>query len=191
MIRPVLTGAPETLPLTLDEAKRHLRVEHGDENDLITSLIGAVTAHLDGWSGILGRCLIAQEWKASYPCFKRVLRLPFPDVTAAAVSYFDAYDEAQAFDASAFRLLEDSAGAYVWLAAGTTYPAVYGRPDAVQVTFTAGYGAAADVPLPIRQAMKLLIGHFYENREAVTAQAMRELPMAVKALIAPYRRQQL
>jgi len=55
------------------------------------------------------------------------------------------------------------------------------------VTFVSGYGAAAAVPKAIKQALLLLIGHLYENREAVTTANLNELPMAVNALLYPYR----
>lgn len=191
MIRPARITAPQNLPLTVYEAKRHLRVEHEDEDDLIEGLIGAATSHLDGWSGVLGRCLVSQEWMIAYHSFARILRVPFPDVTAASIVYRDADDSEQSVDASNFEIKEDALGAYVWFKDSWSAPRTYARPDAVQITVTAGFGDPADVPKPICQALKLLIGHFYENREAVTQFNMRELPLAVRSLLAPYRRQQL
>lgn len=44
------------------------------------------------------------------------------------------------------------------------------------------------IPPPIRHAALLLIGHFYENREATSDRTLTELPFAVRSLIAPYRR---
>ena len=53
----------------------------------------------------------------------------------------------------------------------------------------AGYGAAAAVPAAIKQAMLLLIGHWFANREAVNVgNIVTAMPLAVEALIAPYRR---
>jgi uncharacterized phiE125 gp8 family phage protein len=58
----------------------------------------------------------------------------------------------------------------------------------VTVRFVAGYGAnPGDVPEPLRQAMLLLIGHYYENREAVAAGTLTELPFAVASLVFPFR----
>ena len=193
MIRPTRTTAPAEQPITLTEAKAHLRVEASDDDDMIEALVEGATSHLDGWSGILGRCLVEQEWKASFHCFRRVMRLPFPDVSAATISYFDADDAQQSVGASNFSIKEDETGAFIWFADLWQTPTTFARPDAVQITFTAGYGDAADVPAPIKQAMKLLISHWNENREAVAMSqyAPRELPMAVSALLAPYRRQSL
>lgn len=72
---------------------------------------------------------------------------------------------------------------------GVTWPVTRTQRNAVTVEFVAGYGsAAADVPAAIRAAMKLLIGHWYANREAVNVgNITTELPLAVAALLAPYR----
>ena len=59
-----------------------------------------------------------------------------------------------------------------------------GRP--VAITFTAGYGAPADVPAAIRQAMLLLVTQWYEHRQVTGTGST--LPFAVEALLAPYRR---
>ena len=55
----------------------------------------------------------------------------------------------------------------------------------------AGYGAASTVPTSIKQAMLLLIGHWYENREAMVeskfAASLTEAPYVVEALLSPHR----
>ncbi len=190
MIRPTRITAPAEVPVSLAEAKAHLRVEASDDDDMIEALVAGATSHLDGWSGILGRCLVEQEWKASFHCFRRVMRLPFPDVTDASISYFDADDAEQSVGAANFSIKEDGQGTFIWFDEFWQAPTTFARPDAVQITFTAGYGAASDVPQPIRQAIKLMIGHWFENREGVVLmnQSPYELPMAVSALLTPYRR---
>ncbi|WP_297534627.1 head-tail connector protein [Nitrobacter sp.] len=55
MLTPIRTVAPAEMPVTLAEAKAHLRVDHDDQDDLITAQIKAATAWFDGYSGILGR----------------------------------------------------------------------------------------------------------------------------------------
>jgi uncharacterized phiE125 gp8 family phage protein len=75
------------------------------------------------------------------------------------------------------------------VAYGVTWPSLYGVPNAATVTFTAGYGATADtVPQAIKQAMLLLIGHWYIHRESViVGAAPSEVPQAAKALLAPFK----
>jgi uncharacterized phiE125 gp8 family phage protein len=67
----------------------------------------------------------------------------------------------------------------------TSWPATAPVPGAVQITYVAGYANAAAVPQAIKQAMLLLIGHWYKHREAA-GEAMQEPPFAVGALLSPY-----
>jgi uncharacterized phiE125 gp8 family phage protein len=70
---------------------------------------------------------------------------------------------------------------------GVSYPSTYGVPNCVTVRFAAGYGAASAVPAGIKAAMKLLIGHWWSNREAVSAGSMAEVPLAVESLLWPFK----
>jgi uncharacterized phiE125 gp8 family phage protein len=66
---PVLVTPPVAAPVSLAEAKAHLRVDFDDEDALISGLIDAATQHLDGWSGVLGRALMPQTWEMSLDRF--------------------------------------------------------------------------------------------------------------------------
>lgn len=190
MQRPVRLTAPAELPVSLEDVKGHLRVSHDDDDTLISALMQAAVDHLDGWSGVLGRCLIEQEWTVSSWAFGyRIMRLPFPDVSEASIVYRDNQDAEQDLEPDQFSVKQDGRGSYLWFEDTFLAPSVFDRPDAVTVTFKAGYGDAESVPQALKQAIFLMIGHWYENREAVSAGvAMQAMPMAVCALIAPYRR---
>ncbi len=184
-LRPVLVTAPATSPVSLAEAKAHLRVGHTDEDTTIQTYIDAATAHLDGWTGILGRCLVTQTWRQDMRAFPvGVLRLPFPNVQTASVAYTDAGGTIQAF--SGFELIEDYFGAALALADGEVWPVSGDIQDAVRVTFACGYGAAAAVPSALKAAILLHVGTLYENRETLTERLAPN--MAYEALTAPYRR---
>lgn len=186
------TVAPSVTPVSLDEAKAHLRVTGAAEDTLISGLIDAVTGHLDGWSGILGRALVTQSWRRDFSDFPAGdwLRLPLTPVTAVSVDYYDEGGVQQTLSSSLYRLHVDAIGPYISLVDGEAWPAADTRDDAVQVTAVCGYGSAgSDIPQAIRQAMLLAIAHFYEHRESVVVGTIAtQLPMAVSALLAPYRR---
>ncbi len=185
-LAPVRTVAAAATPVSLVEAKAHLRVDHTDEDTLITGLIASATDHLDGWTGILGRAIIAQTWRQDFDCFPAKLRLPLhPVASVSGITYYDGDNAQQTLSTDVYELLKDGAGAYVARKADQTWPGTKNRAAAVSVTFVAGEAAA---PAAIKAAILLMVGHWYENREAVSEGSFSAVPMAVDALIAPYRR---
>lgn len=192
MLKPVRVTPPAVPLLSLEEAKVHCRIDADDEDGLIEGLIAAATDHLDGWSGILGRCLVNQQWQIGlfgWPSAREV-HLPFPDVSEAAVVYRDAEGDEQPVDSNEFDVVEDWGGSYVRFSGSFAPPSLFrGAVAPVKVSFTAGYGPAAeDVPEAIRQAALLLVGHWYDNRQAtIVGTNAAEVPLAVDALLAPYR----
>jgi len=190
MIRPVRVSAPAETPVSLAEAKAHCRVTHSDDDAFITALIDAAVAHLDGYTGILGRCLVDQEWRQNYECWEWRFRLPFPDVSAVTVTYQDTDNSAQTVASSGLEIIEDALGAMIVFNDAFEAPALYTDAVApIAVVFTAGFGAASAVPEPIKAAVRLLVGHWYENRESISAgPGLSELPMSVQSLVTPYRR---
>ena len=182
-------GAPL---LTRSEAKLHCRVEEDNTLDdtLIDGLIGATTTHIDGYSGVLGRCLINQVWRVRFDSWASCLRLPFPDVSAVVVKWLDDDGIETTVDAGGYKVPADHIGSYVRFSDGYSPPADVAAVRGWAVEATAGYGAsAAAVPQAIRQAALLMVGNWYINREAVNVgNIVTPLPFAVDALLAPYRR---
>ena len=189
---PQLVTAPVKTPVTLAEAKAHLRVDITDDDTLINGLINAATDYLDGYSGILKKALITQTWSITAPCFKsnKIYLNLDPVSSVTSIQYYDADNVQQTINAANYALYKDAGGSYIKPTSGNNWPAVYNRDDAVVITFAAGYGAdESAVPNNIRQAIFLLIAHWYENREAVVVGSVTpsELPMAFNALLAGHR----
>lgn len=186
MLAPVLVTPPTDLPITLEEAKLHLRVSHDEEDGLIENLIRAATQHVDGWTGVLGRAVMPQTWRQDFDGWSCLRLLLNPVREIESVTYRDSDGNQQTLDPAVYTLRVDDGGAYVDLAPGQSWPAVASSVDAVSVTYEAGYDEA---PAPIRQAMLLLIGHWYDNRQAtIVGTNATEVPLAVGALLSPYRR---
>lgn len=191
MFRPIRTVPPAIEVVTLTEAKLHARIDHSDDDALVETLISAAHDHLDGWAGVLGRCMITQEWRQDFEGWpaSRCLRLPFPDVTEVAVTYYDADDVVRTVAPDEYELVESPHGAVVRLKPTFASPSLTDRRLArVSVTMLAGYGPSpADVPKALHVAMFLMVAHWYEQREAVSRSTMSSVPHALDELIAPYR----
>lgn len=188
MLTPVRIVTPASEPVTLAEAKAHLRVDANTEDTLIALYISAAVSALDGWSGLLGRCLITQTWRQDFDGFGN-LKLPFPNVASATIAYTDANGVTQTWAATNYQIVNGVGGSCIVPKAGASIPGTAAQPDAVRVTFVAGYGAAADVPPDLKTAILLHIGHLYANRESVsTGKTVTTLPQGYDAHIAPHRR---
>lgn len=191
MFAPVLVTAPAEPVVSTAEAKAQVRVTHDDDDTYLDGLVAAATGLLDGWTGVLGRCLVTQGWRLDRVGWGGDIRLPFPDCSNVVVKYSDSDDVEQTVSSSLYQAFDDHAGSVIRFRSGFTAPTLYDdRVDPVRISFDAGYGDAEDVPEPLKQAIKLMVGHWYENREEVVIGQLdlRRLPMAFQTLIAPYRR---
>jgi uncharacterized phiE125 gp8 family phage protein len=193
MYRPVLVTPPAIQPITLDEAKAWLDVTYTDKDTMIGGLIAAATAHLDGWAGILGRCLCQQTWRQDFGCFWRTMPLPLaPVISIASVKYDDADNVEQTVHSSNYTLQANSLGSYVRFNDDYSFPAIHDDEPAVRVAYVAGYADASGVwegPADIKHAIALLVRHWFDNPSAVVVGVnAQSMPMGVDALLAKYRR---
>lgn len=152
----ILTPAPGE-PITLERAKEHLRVVITDEDDHISSLIVAARAMAEGR---LNRTLVQRQITAVFGQGERLQLLKPPIVSVDSMEYLDVDGALQSFEDF------DLAGQSVMLKPGVALPASRHRPDAIRVTYTAGY-APGEVPAPIVSWMLLVIGTLYANRESL------------------------
>ena len=174
---------PAVEPLTLAEAKEFLRVAHGDDDDFITALITGARSHVESQTR---RALITQTWRLvrdAWPADGRIEVRPAPLQSVVAARVFDLDGTPQDVDAQAF--VVDQASSLLAFASWSL-PAP-GRAAGIEIDVSVGYGEeASDVPEPLRQAIRLLIAHWYENRGLLTS-GQGTLPASVAALTASYR----
>ena len=178
-----LVTAATVYPVTLEEAKLHLRVDSNVEDSLITSLIIAATSMVEDKTW---RALCTQTWKLSIDAneVKKFIGLTKgPIQSISAVKYFDLNGIQQTMSTGGFQANLLNEPAIIEL---QSIPQMKAMMNAFEVQFVCGYGVAASVPEAIKEAIKLLIGHYYEHREAVLTTKMTELPIGVNALLAPY-----
>jgi len=183
----VIKTEPEAEPITVDVMQDHLRVDSDDEETLIESLITTARITVEHWTA---RQLITATWNLYLDAFKAEIRVPYPPLqSVSSIKYYDTGGTQQTLDSSVYTVDTYAKPGRVVEAYSQTWPSTRSIINAVDVEFVAGYGAAgSDVPEPLLQAMKLLVGHWFENREGVLiGVTARELPLAVQSLIFPYR----
>jgi uncharacterized phiE125 gp8 family phage protein len=184
----ILLTAPDVEPVTLAEAKHFLRVEHDDDDDLIAALIAGARVHIEAQTR---RALIVQTWRLvrdAWPADGRIAVLPAPLRAIAAARVLDEDGAEQAIDVEAF--VTDLASAPAIVSFPPWSLPLPGKAVAgIELDVAVGYGEApADVPEPLRQAIRLLAAHWYENRGLVAlGHTVALLPATVAALIAPFR----
>ena len=164
----VMTSGPALEPLSLAEAKAHLRIDHSLEDALIQSLIITSRLHIEA---ALGLALITQSWSFfadRWPKAQRLVMPVRPIQAVASVRLWNIDGTSITLPPSAFFLDGQGLPArLVWQGTGPlTDP--QRTVNGIEVAFTAGFGAApSDVPATIRHALLLLVAHWYENREPV------------------------
>ena len=188
----VLTAAPAAEPVSLAEAKAHLRIDANDEDALIGSLIAAARMFIER---TLGLALITQTWSYFLDFWPRssCVTLPLSPVQAVgAVTLHRGAGGSTAFDAGDYAVDVLSQQARL-VSKGAAPPVVTHALNAFEIAFTAGYGnEASDVPAPIRQALLLLVAHWFERREPVVlGVGASEVPTTIAGLLLPYRRVRL
>ncbi|PLW76808.1 head-tail connector protein [Cohaesibacter celericrescens] len=186
---PIQIVPPSALPLTLIEAKAHCRVDGTDNDDYLTAAIGAAVSYLDGYSGILGKCLMPQTWAQEFDRWKDFPLCLGPVIDLLSISYFDSNGDPQSVDLSTVRIERRVIDTFAALKSVASWPNADFSYGPITVTWRAGHSDAGAVPDAIKQAMKLLVGHWFESREAVVVGTISsELPLAVDALLTPHRR---
>jgi len=181
---------PTVEPVSLPEAKCHLRVTVTEVNVLIEGLIRAAREQIELECS---RALIKQTLELAldaFPCPWITLPRP-PLLSVTSIVYTDVNGTTQTLATSEYTVDTRREPAVIIPAWGKAWPSTREVPNAVVVRYVAGYGDDPGlVPEALKLAAKMLIGHWYENREAaVIGQGLTPLvtPMAVDRLLMPHR----
>ncbi len=185
-----LVTAPTAEPVSLAEAKAHLRVTLSADDALIATYLMAARAAAENYTRrALALQTFDQTFDYGYPCThdgrQRLVLLRSPLVSVTSVTYVDTAGVTQTLNPSQY--LVDTVGieGRIEAAYGVTWPAVRDQMAAITVRFVAGY---AQIPEPVRAAILLTLGHLYEHREdVVIGPSANELPRGAEALLFPYR----
>ena len=188
----VLTAAPTVEPITVGQAKAHLRIDHDEEDTFLTSLISTSRLQIEA---ALDLALITQSWSWRFDSWPGGHEVQLPLWPVQSVDTVRTACKCEAF-------LAKSADEFIL--DGTSKPArlisksgAWPQPGipalGIEIAFKAGFGDAAnDVPEPIRQALLMLVAHWYEHREPLEiGTEATSIPNAISGLLRPYRRVRL
>lgn len=176
-------SGPAAEPVTLSEAKAHLRVDLTDDDAIITRLISAAREWVEAQAG---RALMTQSWRMTldaWPLGEAVTLIRPPVQAVTAVRTFSAEGVATVWPGANYAMsFGTEPQALVRLA--FTWPTPGRARTGIEIDVTCGYGAAAaDMPASLRQAVLLKIAQLYERRGEDGADG----PDEAQRLIAPFR----
>lgn len=171
----VVTG-PTSEPVTLTQAKKQLEISTSDtaHDDQLTLLIQAAR---EQWEHDTDSCCLTQtlsvtleEWEDDE------IYLPKrPVQSITSITYYDTGNTQQTLSTSVYSL--DASCRAVRLKYQQIWPPIVDRWDAVTVTYVAGYTSTTNVPAIAKQAILLLVGHYFENRDQLLGESMQTLPV--------------
>lgn len=187
-MRLTLLSGPAAEPLELDDVKAHLRIDGDDEDALLGSLITTSRSHVET---AMGLALITQTWRWQADCWPQggvVELMTRPVQSVEQIALRDGEGTQTVVDASVYSV--DTSGQTGRVAPRDgAWPEPGKHLSGIEIDFTAGFGdAGTDVPEPIRQALRLLVAHWYEVRNPVhIGQMASRVPDTVSELLMPYR----
>mgnify|MGYP003121656038 FL=1 len=183
----VLKTAPASTAISLAEAKAFLRIDsdYDDDDNYITSLINVATGVVEEFTR---RRLITQTYNIFFDEFPPYIDLQVGEVASVThVKYFDTDNTEQTLATSEYDVDTKIRPGRIYQSNDGDFPNTYDKPNAVEVEFIVG-GDASDIPSPIVQAIYIIVGRYYENRQdVVLGTQVQELPLMVEHLLTPYR----
>lgn len=150
-----LVTAPPVEPITLTEAKLHLKVDLTDDDDLITSLIQSARENVEL---VTGRALVTQTWEMTMDQFpyprsymtgtrpvggiqpQQIIRLPKPPLqSVTSITYIDSSGNTQTLATNQYVVDVTSLPGSILPAYGVAWPYAQRIPKSVTVRFVAGF----------------------------------------------------
>lgn len=153
---------PASEPVTLEEVKSDLRVDHDEDDVLITSLISGAREQCEH---ILGRSIMEQTWEKVMSCFPHEIQLYYPEIIeVTSIKYIDASTANETTLATdQYHVDIDSEPGLIRSAPGCNWPSALNLSNAIRVEYKAGYESLEKVPASLKNWIKLAVRYMYDN----------------------------
>tara|TARA_R100000664_G_scaffold31914_1_gene46070 strand:+ start:1830 stop:2408 length:579 start_codon:yes stop_codon:yes gene_type:complete len=182
-----VTTQPTSYPVTTAEAKAHLKVDISDDDTLISNLIVSATQSAEDYTN---RCfinttlkMVADKWSEIDTLYKS------PVASVTNIKYYDTANTQQTLASSVYIVDNTSKPCRILLDEDQEYPDLADRKMGIEVNYVVGETEdGTDASNLIKQAILLMVGHWYQNREAVViGRIATEIPMAAKMILDQYK----
>ena len=188
-----LLSGPLVEPLTLAETKTFLRVSDMAEDGFISTLITAARLHIEGTTG---RALISQSWRTicdSWPENRQIILPVAPLLSITQIIVYDSEGSPTSLGLAQFQPETKTAPARIFVPSSIAGLPEMREHNGIEIDYVAGHGSlGSDVPADLRQALLMLVGYWFENRDAVViAGSGAVVPPGFEALVGTYRGVQL
>lgn len=180
----LITG-PVSEPVTLAEAKIHLKIDSDTTDDALIAVL--ITAAREWAEQYTRRVFVSQVWELAlnYFCNPEIWIEKTPVSVLTSIKYYDVNGTEQTLATTVWGFSDYSEPGRVYLKYAQSWPTTRGQKDDIKIRFTAGY---TTVPASVKDAILLIVGHLYENREdVVIGRQVNDLPKGSQFLLDPYR----
>lgn len=152
-------------PVTLQEVKNFLRVEHDVDNELILDMMRAARENAEHDTGLALLTQTIEQYADTWPCSRVIFLEVSPLSELTSVEYLDGDGTYQTFSSDNYTLDDISKPGRIVLNVDAAWPSHGDYPNAIRITYSAGTGIGQDVLATVRQAIKMQVAYMYQNRE--------------------------
>ena len=172
---------PAVEPVTLEQVKNHSRITHIEDDSWLLMAMVVARQYVEKTCEL---SLITQTRRTTFDGFRKPwLTLAYgPTLSISAIEYYDQTNTLQTL--ANYQAALESNPCLIVPAPGQPWPQTMpNKMDAVKVTYVAGYGDPENVPAALKQAILLLVDHWYSNRSAIEMGSPGPIPFGVDSLI--------
>jgi uncharacterized phiE125 gp8 family phage protein len=188
----ILHTPPNDLPLSVEDAKLHLRIDHVEEDDKIQSLIKSARNYVENaWDCALCPQTMRLTLDA-FPSGMGIIELPRrPLLAVSSITYIDSSGDDVELDEDEYKVCIGGGAMHgrIVPSYGNHWPVARKELDAVTIEYDAGFATVdgeeytANVPDDIKSALLLIIGHHYKERDQSITGTIAEIPMNAHDLL--------